>query len=156
MGKCGILALALLSLAGCGRAADGKAIPSDMATGTSGGRLSTPTRGITVVVGGAGVREAPVLGVVIDGRMRVLHVEAGGVQPGDLLIALGGAALTSPGVGKETIWRAAQAAPATTVSLPLMLVRDGQTLTVTAQLRPPKRWSGMPTPTAVPYDEYYF
>ncbi len=108
------------------------------------------------------VREAPVLGVVVDSKMRVLHVEAGGaaegvgIRAGDVLVSLGGTALTEPGAGKSLIWQALRSAPSSSVALPVVLTRNGQPLTVTAQLKPPKRWSGMPTPTAVPYDEYYF
>ena len=107
------------------------------------------------------VQEAPVLGVVVDGNMRVLQVEAGGaaekvgIRAGNLLVALGGTALTSPSAGKNLIGRAALAAQGSPVTLPVALTRNGQPLTVTAQLKPPQRRSGMPTPTAVPYDEYY-
>jgi len=106
-------------------------------------------------------REAPVLGVVVDSKMRVLQVEAGGaaekvgIRAGDLLVALGGTELTSPSTGKSLIGRAALAAQGSPVALPVALTRKGQPLTVTAQLKPPQRRSGMPTPTAVPYDEYY-
>jgi len=106
-------------------------------------------------------REAPVLGVVVDSKMRVLQVEAGsaaqdvGIRPGDILVSLGGAALTDVSTGKGLIWQATRAAQTSPVALPVVLTRSGQPLTVTAQLKPPKRWRGMPTPTAVPYDEYY-
>lgn len=103
-------------------------------------------------------REAPVLGVVVDARLRVLHVETGsaaeeaGIRAGDVLVSLGSTSLTGPGAGKGLVWQAMRAGQTMNVAL----VRDGRSLAVTAQPRPPKRWRGMPTPTFVPYDQYYF
>ena len=76
---------------------------------------------------------APVLGVVIDADMHVLHVEAqsaaqqAGIQTGDIFKTFNGLALPEH---SEQLREALITDPAETAEIEIGLIRDGQSVTV--------------------------
>ncbi len=99
-----------------------------------------------------GVRAAPVLGLVVDKRLRVVDVDPGGVgeqagvQRGDVLLVIDGVTIASSAGAKQLVNQAF----AKQQSVQVVVVRAGQQLTLTGAPANRTTRPGQPTPTAVP------
>ena len=139
--------------------------------GRNAGDRNTATQSVTAqatstVVGLVpieGSEPAPVLGVVVDGNLKVVDVEGGsaaekaGVQKGDILKKLDNTALTSPAAAMETARQRIRSVPGQKVDV--VLQRGGQEIILQVLPSPPASRGTIdnpaPTPTAVPADFGY-
>jgi S1-C subfamily serine protease len=104
------------------------------------------------------LRGAPELGLVVDQRMKVLHVEAGsaaeraGIQRDDVLEAIEGVPVNAPDKAAKQKISGSQPGQ----KLHIRLQRKGKAMELDAISSPPPSHSGQPTPTPVlaPADYY--
>lgn len=100
---------------------------------------------------------APVLGIVVDRKMQVVHVEKGGaaekggIKKGDILKEVNSKNVTQPNAAREAFYSINSSQKSK-----LVILRDGKVITLEIRPAAPAANSGQRTPTPVPQDMTYF
>lgn len=112
-----------------------------------------PAPGVTVFA----LEPAPVLGIVVDRNMQVVHVEKGsaaekgGIKKGDILKGVNSKIVTQPNAAREAFYSINSSQKSR-----LVILRDGKELTLEIRPAAPATNAGQQTPTPVPQDMTYF